>query len=704
MGFLTFLIVPLLILGISGIVYIYREVVRLMSRSALKNKVVVITDAISGLGKECSRVFHSAGARLVLCGKTWEKLEALHDALISVADPSVTFTPKLVLLDISDINNMEAMGKEIQDCYGCVDVLINNASMKMKGPLQSVSLELDKKIMDANYFGPITLVKAILPHMISRRTGQIVLVNTIQGKIGVPFRAAYAASKHAIQGFFDCLRAEVEEFDVSVSTVSPTFIRSYHVQPQPGNWEASIWKWIFYRVAMESPACVASRGQGTPAHGAPTCNVQEKANAIWKSCHACERLEVQRVGLKNVNKDCLKSVLISDQAWSTTVDHMKDFLLWIKVVLSRILFSSTAKLKGLLKCLPPLYLSFEEENVSDTGNILDELNENQAMVSGFDLKLIDHLVKAVRKALEFSPQTLSKEKAHKIFGKKFQKAQMFPFHPVVKDLIITEWKRPEKSVFISPKFTRMYPLDTTNILAWEVPKVDEAILKIVVKTVNLVEDSISFKDTMERMIDSALKRSYQAGLASFRPAIAMTSVSRAMKIWLKRLEYAVVSGVKRCRLLEAMDELKLATEFLSEASLDLVRLIAQHIVLSVVARRRLWLRACSAKGALIEDICKLPFTGGLLFGAKLDEIIRKTSRGKRFCLTGKSKKWFRYLQNITRDNKYGRYTHFYHPGRLSNRPSSWRGGQSTFTRRPGVKDGLPRFSCFKSLKRDQASM
>ncbi|CAJ0917860.1 unnamed protein product [Ranitomeya imitator] len=278
MGYLTFLILPLLLLGISGIIYIYREVVRLMSRSAVKNKVVVITDAVSGLGKECSRVFHAAGARLVLCGKTWEKLEALHDALISVADPSVvrgiysvmqryrgwtpshidhihfpplqTFTPKLVLLDISDINDIEAMGKEIQDCYGCVDVLINNASMKIKGPAaHSVTLELDKKIMDANYFGPITLIKTILPHMISRRTGQIVLVNNIQGKLGVPFRAAYAASKHAIQGFFDCLRAEVEEFDVFVSTVSPTFIRSYHVQPEPGNFEASIWKFFFRKLS-----------------------------------------------------------------------------------------------------------------------------------------------------------------------------------------------------------------------------------------------------------------------------------------------------------------------------------------------------------------------------------------------------------------------------------------------------------------------
>uniref|UniRef100_A0A8C3IHE9 Dehydrogenase/reductase SDR family member 7C n=1 Tax=Chrysemys picta bellii TaxID=8478 RepID=A0A8C3IHE9_CHRPI len=242
MGVLAVLILPLLLFGISGIIYIYRAVGRLMSKSAVQNKVVVITDAISGLGKECSRVFHSGGARLVLCGKTWEKLEALYNALISVADPSVTFTPKLVLLDLSDINCIQDVAKEILDCYGCVDILINNASMKVKGPVQSISLELDKKIMDANYFGPITLTKALLPNMISRRTGQVVLVNNIQGKLGVPFRAAYAASKHAAQGFFDCLRAEVEEFDVCISTVSPTFIRSYHVQPEPGNWEASIWK------------------------------------------------------------------------------------------------------------------------------------------------------------------------------------------------------------------------------------------------------------------------------------------------------------------------------------------------------------------------------------------------------------------------------------------------------------------------------
>ncbi|XP_054997240.1 dehydrogenase/reductase SDR family member 7C isoform X2 [Sorex araneus] len=248
MGITAILMLPLLLLGISGLLFIYQEVSRLWSKSAVQNKVVVITDAITSLGKECARIFHMGGARLVLCGKNWEKLEILQDSLTSVADPSKTFTPKLILLDLSDISCVQDVAKEILDCYGCVDILINNASMKVKGPAHKISLELDKKIMDANFFGPITLTKVLLPNMLSRRTGQIILVNNIQGKFGIPFRTSYAASKHAVLGFFDCLRAEVEEYDVVVSTVSPTFIRSYHSSTGQGIWETSIRRFFFRKL------------------------------------------------------------------------------------------------------------------------------------------------------------------------------------------------------------------------------------------------------------------------------------------------------------------------------------------------------------------------------------------------------------------------------------------------------------------------
>ncbi|XP_060109141.1 dehydrogenase/reductase SDR family member 7C [Heteronotia binoei] len=249
MGVLAVLILPLFVVGVSGIIYIYRSVVQMMSKSAVRSKVVVITDALSGVGKECSRAFHTGGARLVLCGKDLDKLEVLYDTLNSVADPRATFTPKLVLLDLSDVNCVQDVAKEILDCYGCVDILINNASAKVKGTVQNISLEVDQKIMDANYFGPITLTKALLPNMVSRRTGQIVLVNNIQGKLGVPFRAAYAASKHAALGFFDCLRAELQEFGVCVSAVTPSFVRSYHIQPQPSKSDSTIWKFFSRKLA-----------------------------------------------------------------------------------------------------------------------------------------------------------------------------------------------------------------------------------------------------------------------------------------------------------------------------------------------------------------------------------------------------------------------------------------------------------------------
>ncbi|XP_062331517.1 dehydrogenase/reductase (SDR family) member 7Cb [Osmerus eperlanus] len=220
------MMLPLLVVIAAGIYYIYTEVIQFMSQSVVRNKVVVITDAVSGVGSELARLFHQGGARLVLCGTSWDKMESLYDSLTSGADPRVMFTPKLVLLDFSDMASMSEVVLEVVECYGCVDVLVCNSSMKLKAPVQSVSLELDRNIMDVNYFGPSALTKGILPTMISRRAGHILLVNSIQGRLAVPFRSSYAASKHAAQAFFDCLRAEVEEYGIVVSTISHTFINA----------------------------------------------------------------------------------------------------------------------------------------------------------------------------------------------------------------------------------------------------------------------------------------------------------------------------------------------------------------------------------------------------------------------------------------------------------------------------------------------
>ncbi|XP_034563086.1 dehydrogenase/reductase (SDR family) member 7Cb [Notolabrus celidotus] len=240
------LVLPLLVVVAAGIYYIYNEVLQFMSKSLVKNKVVVITDAVSGVGTECAHLFHKGGARLILCGTSWDKLESLYDSLTSDSDPRETFAPKLVILDFSDMDSVEDVVLEVVECYGCVDVLICNSSVKLKAPVHSVSLEMDRNMMDVNYFGPSSLAKGVLPTMLSRRSGHIVLVNSIHGRLAVPFRTSYTASKHAAQAFFDCLRAEVEEFGIIVSTISHTFINAAEPPPveesapKPGTLSAFI--------------------------------------------------------------------------------------------------------------------------------------------------------------------------------------------------------------------------------------------------------------------------------------------------------------------------------------------------------------------------------------------------------------------------------------------------------------------------------
>uniref|UniRef100_A0A3Q2XB66 Dehydrogenase/reductase (SDR family) member 7Cb n=1 Tax=Hippocampus comes TaxID=109280 RepID=A0A3Q2XB66_HIPCM len=214
MVFPSVMALPLLIVLAAGLYYIYNEVMQYMSKSLVRNKVVVITDAVSGVGNECAHLFHKGGARLILCGDNWDKLESLYDSLINEADPSETFAPKLVILDFSDMESMEDVTTEMVDSYGCVDVLICNSSMKLKAPVQSISLELDRNIMDINYFGPTTLTK-----------GGVACFQQ-KDRCVLSLHQSDAASKHAVQAFFDCLRAEVEEYGITVSTISHTFIDS----------------------------------------------------------------------------------------------------------------------------------------------------------------------------------------------------------------------------------------------------------------------------------------------------------------------------------------------------------------------------------------------------------------------------------------------------------------------------------------------
>ncbi|XP_075574592.1 dehydrogenase/reductase SDR family member 7B isoform X5 [Pelecanus crispus] len=186
-------IIPLLF-GSLGIFALFRLLQWMRMRAYLQEAVVVITGATSGLGKECAKAFHAAGSKLVLCGRDSEKLKALVQQLSTMTNHRKnvsTHKPHTVVFDLSDTKTVLNAAEEILKYLGHVDILINNAGISFRGTIVDTGLDVDKKVMETNYFGPIALTKALLPSMIKRRQGHIVAISSVQGKISIPFRSAF---------------------------------------------------------------------------------------------------------------------------------------------------------------------------------------------------------------------------------------------------------------------------------------------------------------------------------------------------------------------------------------------------------------------------------------------------------------------------------------------------------------------------------
>uniref|UniRef100_A0A0B7ASF9 Dehydrogenase/reductase SDR family protein 7-like n=1 Tax=Arion vulgaris TaxID=1028688 RepID=A0A0B7ASF9_9EUPU len=190
----------------------------------LKNKVVFISGASSGLGEACAEAFHTAGCKLILSGRKVQPLMDLKDRLTKKNISG--YTPAIVTIDLDNLSSIANKMNQVISAFGHVDIIINNAGQSYRGQAKNTKLDVDIKLMNVNYFGQIEITKAILPHMIRQHSGQIVVISSVQGKISIPHRSAYAASKHALQAYFDCLRAEVAQYNIGVCLVNPYYINT----------------------------------------------------------------------------------------------------------------------------------------------------------------------------------------------------------------------------------------------------------------------------------------------------------------------------------------------------------------------------------------------------------------------------------------------------------------------------------------------
>jgi len=180
-----------------------------------QNQVIWITGASSGIGKALAAELAREGAKLVLSARKVEVLEELKNTLPNAA-------VHLVLpLDLEHSENFEALAKEVYEVMGAIDVLINNGGMSQRSGVGETSLEVDRRIMEVNFFGNVALTKAVLPYFRKQKSGHFVVISSIAGKFGFFLRSAYSASKHALHGFYESLMLEEERNNIHVTIACP---------------------------------------------------------------------------------------------------------------------------------------------------------------------------------------------------------------------------------------------------------------------------------------------------------------------------------------------------------------------------------------------------------------------------------------------------------------------------------------------------
>ena len=187
----------------------------------LQNKVIWLTGASSGIGEALAYALAKEGAKLILSARREEELQRV------VQHTKLTEADYLILpMDLNAIETFEAKKAEALKKFGHIDILINNGGVSQRSLAKDTSVEVDRKIMDVNYFGTVALTKALMPDFIKQKSGLLVVVTSAVGKFGSPWRSGYSASKHALHGFFDSLRAELYEDGIRVLLVCPGFIQT----------------------------------------------------------------------------------------------------------------------------------------------------------------------------------------------------------------------------------------------------------------------------------------------------------------------------------------------------------------------------------------------------------------------------------------------------------------------------------------------
>lgn len=211
--------------AIAGGALLGRAVLRFISRYDLRDKVVLVTGGSRGLGLVMSRELIEMGARVAVCARDERELSEARDELAMRASGGLSEV-LVVQCDLAVKQQVDGMIEGIVRHFGRLDVIINNAGIIVVGPAEHMTIDDYVRVMEINFFSAVNTTLAALPVMRRQGGGRIVNISSIGGKVAAPHLLPYVASKFALTGFSQGLRAELAEDDIVVTTACPGLMRT----------------------------------------------------------------------------------------------------------------------------------------------------------------------------------------------------------------------------------------------------------------------------------------------------------------------------------------------------------------------------------------------------------------------------------------------------------------------------------------------
>jgi len=187
--------------------------------SYFNNKIAWITGASSGIGEALVYELVNQGAKVIISARR-------EDELLRVQKEAGNKNVFILPLDLEATTTFPEKVQEAIAAFGHIDFMFHNGGISQRSLVKDTLPSVQRRVMEIDYFSYIELTYLLLPHFLERKTGHIIAISSVMGKIGTPLRSAYAAAKHALHGYFDCLRAEVWQQNINVTVITPGYIRT----------------------------------------------------------------------------------------------------------------------------------------------------------------------------------------------------------------------------------------------------------------------------------------------------------------------------------------------------------------------------------------------------------------------------------------------------------------------------------------------